>query len=288
MSFVKILANVSGGARDGALLSTAFAAAAPFKAHVAALFVHPNPSDEMPFFPEGMTERVLQEIVDRMAGESKIAATNARSAWKAAAADYGVTMTDRPEKRDCVTTSFRETGGRLAAELAEAAKYADLVVFTPIMGYDEAELVDVLEYLLVKSERPVVLPARTPVTTFGRKIALAWDGGFTAAHALNMAMPYLARAGDIELLCVRHAPLEPEVLKDLRDYLNLRGLSFTLRLIDSGSRPVGDALLEAAGEGKADLLVMGGYGHSRMREALFGGVTRHIISHPQIPVFMVH
>jgi nucleotide-binding universal stress UspA family protein len=61
-----------------------------------------------------------------------------------------------------------------------------------------------------------------------------------------------------------------------------------VRLTDPGERTPGQALMDAAGDSMADLLIMGGYGHSRLREALFGGVTRHVVSHARIPVFMVH
>lgn len=279
---------MTGSNRDATVLSTAFAAAAPFNAHVSALFVLPNPEDAVPFFPEGISASTLQEIIDTTIELSKAASANAHAAWKATAADFDAKLTDRPEKRECVTSSYHEVEGRLTECLADAAKFADLVAFPPIMADDEPELVDAFENVLIKTERPVLLSARQPVKDFARKIAIAWDGGFAAAHALNMALPYLARAEDIVVLAVRQAPLEPDVLNELRDYLGLCGLSFAVRLIDSGNRIVGDALLDGASDSMADLLVMGGYGHSRMREVLFGGVTRHVVSNPRIPVFMVH
>jgi nucleotide-binding universal stress UspA family protein len=67
----------------------------------------------------------------------------------------------------------------------------------------------------------------------------------------------------------------------------LHGVSGSERVIDRGSRSTGEVLLDAA-TGTADLLVVGGYGHSRIRESLIGGVTRHVIAHAKLPVFMVH
>jgi nucleotide-binding universal stress UspA family protein len=288
MSFAKIIVSVTGGSRDTTTLATAFAAAAPFNAHVMALYVRPDPAEMVPFFPEGISANTLQEIVDTTVEASKVAAANARSSWKAIAADSGVKTTEQAEKRDCVTTSFREDEGRLSVRLAEAAKLSDLVVFPAIMADDWPELDNAFENVLIRSERPVLLSAHVPPKNLLRKIAIGWDGGFAAAHALNMALPLLAHAEEIEILTIRHAPLEPESVKELKDYLSLRGLTFTVRLTDPGERMLGQALMDAADDSMADLLIMGGYGHSRLREALFGGVTRHVVSHARIPVFMVH
>jgi nucleotide-binding universal stress UspA family protein len=288
MSFVKILSCMTGSSRDTTALATAFAAAAPFGAHVAALYVRPNPADTMPFFPEGISANTLQDIIDTTVEATKTAAANARSAWKAVAADFRVQTTERAEKRECVTTSYQEAEGRLSMCLAEATKLSDLTVFPAIMADDWPELNEAFESVLMKTERPVLLSAHVAPKNMLHKVAIGWDGSFAAAHALNMALPYLARAEEIEVFTIHHAPLEPDVNKELKDYLGLRGLTFTMRLVDPGDRTPGQALLDVAGESMADILVMGGYGHSRMREVLFGGVTRHVVSHPRMPVFMVH
>jgi nucleotide-binding universal stress UspA family protein len=74
----------------------------------------------------------------------------------------------------------------------------------------------------------------------------------------------------------------------VREYLSLHGVRSTERLIDAGSKRIGEALLSAATEGGADLLVIGGYGRGRLRESLIGGVTRHVIAHANLSVFLVH
>ena len=288
MSFVKIVAVVTGGSRDGTALATAFAAAAPFAAHVEALCVRPDPADLAPFLPEGISVSTMQEIIDSTEEASKIAAENARSTWKAAAADHGVKILPQPRKQECTTTSFREDQGRLSQRLAQAAKLADLVVFPALEPGDRPELMSAFEEVLMKSERPVLLSAHVAPKHIMQKVAIAWDGSFPAAHAINMAMPYLAGAEEIEVLSVRHPPLKPEALEELRAYLNLRGITFTARLADQGDRSAGQVLLDAAGSGMADMLVMGGFGHHRLREALFGGVTQHVVSNASVPVFMVH
>ena len=74
----------------------------------------------------------------------------------------------------------------------------------------------------------------------------------------------------------------------MREYLALHGVNATERRVEAGERPVGEVLLESASSAGADLLVLGGYGHTRLRQMFFGGVTRHVVSHAELPLFLVH
>ncbi len=101
-------------------------------------------------------------------------------------------------------------------------------------------------------------------------------------------MPYLARAEAIELLSVRKPNTDCESCDEARDYLALHGLACSERIIDAGPRGVGEVLLEAASQGGAGLLVLGGYGHSRLLQMFAGGVTKHVVAHAEMPLFLVH
>jgi nucleotide-binding universal stress UspA family protein len=105
---------------------------------------------------------------------------------------------------------------------------------------------------------------------------------------MSAAIPYLQRAESVEVLSVQRAPLKADATEGVREYLKLHGVHSTERIIDAGSKRIGQALLDAAKEGGADLLVVGGYGRGRLRESLIGGVTRHVIAQAGIAVFMVH
>ena len=122
----------------------------------------------------------------------------------------------------------------------------------------------------------------------GRRVAVGWDGGVACAHALMAAMPYLERAEAIEILSVQNGSQQGRSVEDLAAYLALRELSCTRRVVVRGERSVAEALLETAADGGFDMLVAGGYGHSRLMESIFGVVTDHIVSHARIPVFMMH
>jgi nucleotide-binding universal stress UspA family protein len=161
-------------------------------------------------------------------------------------------------------------------------------VFGPIRENDQAGLAEAFVQVLVETDRPVLRATDEAPKSFARRIAIGWDGKTAAAQAVTAAIPYLAKADTVEILSVQRPPMRAEATEGLKEYLALQGVKCTERLIDPGHRRIGEVLLEAAGEGHADLLVVGGYGHGRLRESLIGGVTRHVIAHAGLSVFMVH
>lgn len=288
MAYMKILAPLTGSASDAMVLAGAFAAAAPFKAHVLALFVRPDPAEAMPFFGEGVSGAMAQEIVDTAKVAADKAANDARTALAIAAKDAGAIVIDRPEKRDTVSISFREVQGNFADRVTLAGRLSDLVVFGPLKQSDRPGIAEAFEATLLDTGRPVVLTGQTAPKNFARRIAIGWDGSGACARALIAAMPYLARAETIEILSVRKPNTDCESCDEAREYLALHGLSCQERMIDAGSRAIGEVLLEAASQGGADLLVLGGYGHKSLLQMFFGGVTRHVVANAELPLFLVH
>jgi nucleotide-binding universal stress UspA family protein len=105
---------------------------------------------------------------------------------------------------------------------------------------------------------------------------------------VSAAVPYLQKADHVGILSVQRPPLKPDAAAGVKEYLMLHGIEADERLVDAGSKRIGEALLDAAAVHHADLLVIGGYGSGRLRESLIGGVTRHVIAHAGLAVFMVH
>jgi len=288
MGFRKILAPLTGGPRDATVLASAFAAGEPFASHIAALFVRPDPAQVMPFFGEGLSGAVVQEVVDIAKAAADKASQEARKNLTAAAAAAGVALVDGPQMHAGGSASFREVQGRFSDCVVQAARLADLVAFGRIDENDRPDLAEAFDAALLETGRPVLLAARAPSANFAKRVAIAWDGGKASAHAVSAAMDYLVRAERVEILTVRRGTAEVTGLEDLRDYLALYGLSCTDHTIDAGQRPVGEILLEAAARTGASMLVLGGYGHSRLRQLFWGGVTRHVASHAELPLFLVH
>ena len=288
MSFVKILVPVAGAERDRFALATAFAAAKPFNAHVVALFVHTDPRETVPYGELPLTPDIAQDLIDTAADLEKAASKAARSTLATLAAEAGIRIIGAPQKADAVTVSYAEMTGHLSRALDREALLCDLVVFPPIRETDAPEIHDGFIRALTKLERPVLLSSEKAPEEIGRKVAIGWDGGVACAHALMSALPYLEKAEAIEILSVRNGVHQGRGVESVAAYLELRGLSCSQRVLARGDRNVAEVLLATAADDGCDMLVAGGYGHGRLMESIFGGVTEHIVSHPKIPVFMMH
>ncbi|HUO89474.1 MAG TPA: universal stress protein [Rhizomicrobium sp.] len=287
-SFAKILAPLTGGARDAAVLASAFAAARPFNAHVAGLVVRPDATEALPFYGEGVSPAVMQEIADVSKRVSDEANRAARASLMAAAKEAGAEVLDAPELRGAPTASFAEVLGNFADQVALAARLSDLVVFGALKEGDRPGLTEAFEATLIETGRPVLLSAHAAPVSFCKKIALAWNESVASAHAVTAALPFLQCAESVEILSVRRGNDETISSAEVKAYLKLRGIVATESIVEAGSRVVGDVLLDAAAKGGAGMLVAGGYGHNRLREMFFSGVTRHVVSHAELPLFLVH
>jgi nucleotide-binding universal stress UspA family protein len=288
MSFMKILAPLTGGPRDAAVLTGAFAAAKSFGSHVVALFVRPDPTEAMPFFGEGVSGPVLQEIVDVAKEVTDKAVSAAKATLDSAVASAGVELVAAPMLGRGVTVSWREVQGNFADRLAEESRLSDLVVLGPLGEGDRPVRMEAFEAVLLDSGRPVLLVTQTPSASLGKRIAIGCDGSVASAHAVTASLPFLYAADSVELFTIRRADHEAGVCGEVRNYLALHGVSCSERTIDAGDRPVGDAILHGAAECRPDLLVLGGYAHSRLRQTFFGSVTKHVISRADVPLFLVH
>lgn len=288
MSIAKILAPVTGGQRDAVVLANAIAAARPFHAHVMALFVRPDLGEALAFFSDGVSGIVVEEVVKATKDAADDAAKRVEEGIDAICASSGVERVASPVRKEHVTLSLRSVHGNFPDQVTNAARLSDLTVFGPIREHDQAGLAEAFVQVLVETDKPVLRAAETVGKDFAKSIAIGWDGKSAAAHAVSAALPLLRRAGTVEILSIQRPPLRSEATEGVREYLSLHGIACTERLIDPGAKRIGDALLDAAVIGGADLLVMGGYGRCRLRESLIGGVTRHVISHASLSVFMVH
>jgi sulfur carrier protein ThiS len=121
-------------------------------------------------------------------------------------------------------------------------------------------------------------------------VAVAWNGSLQAARALHNALPFIGNAKELYVLTAqesgRHLDLEAEC--GVMEYLHMQGLHARGIIVATGQRTVPEALLARAKDLHADLLVIGAYGHSMLREMLLGGVTEHILNNADIPLLLSH
>jgi nucleotide-binding universal stress UspA family protein len=286
MSYRKILVPLTGGERDSHVLNAAFEVAKAFGSHVAGVYVRPDPSEVLPYLGEGISANVIQEIMDASRKASERAAVAARAGLDRFAKSAGAS-TDQAAQPG-ISASFKVREGLSDEVLAEEARLSDLVVFDTPADAKDTTLRVAMESTLVNGRKPLLLVPHRAATIVGAKVAIGWDGGAAAAHAIAAAIPMLARAEAIEILNVTSGPIDTVQMDRLRDYLRLHGLAAVEHGINPGSQGTASALIDAAQRADAGLLVIGGYGHSRLRELVLGGVTRHVFANVTMPILMAH
>jgi nucleotide-binding universal stress UspA family protein len=148
-----------------------------------------------------------------------------------------------------------------------------------------------IEAMLFQSGAPILIVPYTGVSTFtpGRAI-IAWDGGAAAAHAVRAAMPLLHLAKEVVVVLVKENIKRATELAgaDIATHLARHNLNVEVREITNATGDIGQTILSFAADEAADWMVMGGYGHSRMREFFLGGATRGILESMTLPVLMAH
>jgi nucleotide-binding universal stress UspA family protein len=286
MSFAQILVPLTGGPRDEIVLSGAFAFAKPFQGHVVGLFVRPDPVEAMPFYGEGMSSAVVQEIMDVSKKATSEASRKALATMVSVAGRLGAAIAD-PSPATGSTGSFREAEGAFAEQVARAATLSDVVVFGPLRENDRPGLSEAFESTLLNIGRPVLLVAQEGGVDFSN-VAIAWNGSIASAHAVSAALPLLKKTSKVEILVVKRPNTEPIETDDILTYLRLHGVEAAASFVDAADRPVADVLLDAAAGRGARMLVAGGYGHNRLRELFVTGTTRRVVAKTAIPCFLVH
>lgn len=286
MAYRKILVPLTGGERDRLVLTGAFDVAKAFGSHVAGVFVRPDPSEVLPYLGEGVSAGVMQEIMDVSRAATKRASDVAHGTFSAAAIVAGAPADGAGPAG--LGASFNTRDGLFDDVIATEARLSDLVVFEAPADAKDASLQSAMEAALLNGGTPLLLVPHRQAAIVGTKAAIGWDGGAAAARAITAAIPLLSRAASIEILNVNTGPIDTVQMDRLRDYLRLHGLASVEHGINPGGQGTASALIDGATRSGAGLLVIGGYGHSRLRELVLGGVTRHVFANATLPVFMAH
>ena len=172
------------------------------------------------------------------------------------------------------------------------ARYADLVVLGQPDSENGGEVdAQVPEDVVLSAGRPaLVVPYIGAGEEIGKRVLIAWDGGREAARAVNDALPLLEKAEFVAVLVVNpsQGAHGEEPGADIALHLARHGIAVEAQHIEVRDLSTGNALLSRLADEAIDLLVMGAYGHSRLREMVLGGVTREVFQQMTVPVLMSH
>ena len=267
--------NVSKGSES--IADFAVSVASTLEAHItgiAMVFVLNTPGTSMGYLP-------LEKIEPRQR-EYEAAANTARDRFAAATARAGVSAAPQ-----LLHTSFANAANLFGS----IARRFDLAIVGQAKPDGNAVEAMISESTLFESGRPVIIVPyiqKAPIKL--DRIMVCWDGSRSAARAIADAMPFLERAKNVEVVIVTNERGKRDEIEgaDMGQHLARHGLKVEVTRITHGDLDVSDALLSHSMDASADFMVMGGYGHSRLREFVLGGVTRTILRTMTLPVLMSH
>ena len=258
-------------------LEVAVALAERFGAHLVGIYV-----DSVPMAPELVAMSTAPVLLETIAEEQEERAAAARGRFEQAVQAAGV------------SNAFRHAQGPMFEALNVNARYADLLVLTqegdgesgPVLG-------GFADYTVMDCGRPVlVVPFIGAAAPVGGTALVAWSGTREAARAVHDALPLLALAKRVQVVVIQPEDTElsdaPLPGADLSEHLARHGLDVEAKVIAGHDVDAGNLLLSHAADTDANLIVMGAYGHSRLREMVLGGMTRHMLAHMTVPVLMSH
>ena len=275
MSVASILVHVDNSAASESRFNLAIRLAQQFEAHLEALYVmRPTNSPIFTQMPIGadIIEFHRKTLREEAAGKRRICEEAARAAG--------------------IKFEWRTEEGVLIDMLSEYGRYSDLIVLGQHDSNDRKDLSEgAVDHVVLESGTAcLVVPYIGVATDSIKNVLIAWNGSMESARAVKDAVPFLENAERVEVLVINpeHLQVEKADVTEARvcAYLARHGVTAQVHTIHNDQIDVGDILLSFASDYSADLVVMGAYGHNRLREKILGGVTRHLLVHMPVPVLM--
>ena len=278
MALNDLLVHVNASKHAAKRIELAIRLAQAHDAHLAGLYVIPEFT--MPIY---VAAQIPAEIV---AAQREVAEAGRRKV-KAAF--------DERLRKSGVTFEWREAEGEPGEMAALHARYVDLAVVGQNDPDEElaAGDFDVAERVVLESGRPtLIVPYAGEFQHLGERVLVAWNASAAATRAVNDALPLIAKAKKATILAVNpkggtrgHGEVPGA---DIALHLARHGIKAEASHIEADDIEVSDMILSRAADMGADLIVMGAYGHARLREIVLGGATREILAHMTVPVLMSH
>ncbi|HQT64192.1 MAG: universal stress protein UspA [Acidocella sp. 20-57-95] len=286
MSVRKFLVALSSSTSGEVALHTGLMLAKMWNAHLQVLHIKVDSRDVAPLAGEGLSGAMIEEMMTATERESGSRVRNLQELFAAETQAHGVAVGDALRGRNEPSASFASITGREDEIISFQARLADLTIVPHPQHGEDVASADALHAVLFESGRPVMMAPFAKPETIGKRIAIAWNGTHESASALASIMPFVRQAEAVRVLVSdeyqRRGPTGAEVV----DYIAHHGVTADLVNFKSIDRVVAAGLLAAAGDFGADLMSMGAYSTSRLRQLILGGNTTHVLEKATLPVLM--
>lgn len=278
-----ILAIINDERTSRVTLETAIRVARQFDCHIDALHVKADPATALPLVGEAMSGNMVNEMMVVAERESGIRAKAARAMYGELVSAAGISA-----QSTGFSATWHENTGAEEQAVALRACRADVILLARPTRDNETAALMTLNAALMQSGRPVLTAPPLSAQNDGfKRIALFWNGSTEATRAVTAALPFLTRAERVTVLRVEEeewfAPTE-----DLEAFLGYHGINTVVSKVLPTQGRTGAALLAATAANGDDMMVMGAYTRSKLRQLILGSVTGYVMEHATLPVFLCH
>jgi nucleotide-binding universal stress UspA family protein len=284
-----ILVAATGDDTDTATFAAALSVARPFGAHLDALHVRFDPvNTAVAMSSEAGSGALTVGLIDQLEQNAAGREARARDSFTRFCGGAGLAVPGAPSADPSTAPSaeWHVESGDEARWMAAYGRTADLIIASRSTGEEAADR-SILEAVLLETGRPLLIPSAAAMPASIDRIAIAWKSTEQAARAVALAMPLIVRAKEIVIVTVEETEDERHDADRLVRNLAWHNLSARAEQLKVGPDGAAATLL-ASIAGRADLLVMGGYGHGRVRQWIFGGFTQHVLVGAPLPVLIAH
>lgn len=283
-----ILCPLSGAPENEPVLQKAFSVAKDLGSHLEVLHVEPEAKESVPLLGEGMSVAMVEDMIRIAETEASNRAKRARAMFDAAVAKSGVPMCEKAAPTDGPTVSWRHEHGREDEVVARIGRLNDLVVVARPGDTDDVLTPMTLNAAIFDTGRPVLVVPPEGAGSSRKRIAISWNGSVQSARAVSSAIRLLEQADAVMVLTAESFRTSGARGPELSAYLEWHGITPEIKVFEAPAGSVAPRLLDECAAFGADLIVSGAFTHSRMRQLILGGVTRHLLGHAKIPMLMAH
>lgn len=288
MAIKNMLVPVGDIESDESAIGTSLLMTQEFGGHADCLFVTGDLAEVIPPGAMGLFETVQTQMQSDFLKDREGREALARQRFDQMLEERNIAYRENALPAELPSASWAVATGTASEVVATRGGAYDLVVVGRPRK-DRASVAELAaEAALFRTGRPVLIAAPEVPDTIGEAIVIGWNRSASSTRAVAAALPFLVFARSVTIVSVLTGAKQGPSATDIAKYLSWHEVHAEVVELPPDHRLVGEVLLEEAERVNADLVVAGAYSHSRLRELILGGVTRHVLQNASVPVLMAH
>ncbi|MGH1483566.1 MAG: universal stress protein [Geminicoccales bacterium] len=291
MSIKRILVPITTIEDLASMTAAAISVALMFKGHVQFLYQRDGGAEHHDMFGSfgSLSMSQFNQLLESHRDDIEKRARDIRAHVEDQIQSHDLVYQETPSPSEQPSASLCEIDEPITDFVGHFGGVSDLIVVGQPSKANEQSVNTVIGAALFASGRPVLMAPPVMPAALDQRVVIGWNRSIQAGRGVSSALPFLLQAKAVEIISVVTGAKRGPSADDLANYLTWHGVGSEVKEIPPEEhRAVGDILLHTAEELGADMLITGAYSHSRLREMLLGGVTKHILSHAHLPVLMAH